>query len=70
MKVKIEDLSKTLKAYSSIWIALEPYTMRVTATGKNPKIVLDKAKKRGVKHPVLTRAPKDYGTYILNTNFF
>lgn len=65
MKIKTEDLSKTLKDYSSIWIALDPNAMTVTATGKNPQIVLDKARKKGVIHPVLTRAPKDYGTYIL-----
>lgn len=65
MKIKTIDFSKTLKKYSSEWIALEPDTMRVIITGKAPKGVLKEARKRGVSHPVLTRAPKDYGTYIL-----
>ncbi len=65
MKVKAPDLSKILKKYSSEWLALEPTTLRVVAVGEKPKIVLDDAKKKGIKHPVLTRAPKDYGTYIL-----
>ena len=65
MKVKTVDLSETLRKYSSEWIALEPNTMKVVAVGKLPKNALDKARNKGINHPVLTRAPKDYGTYIL-----
>lgn len=65
MKVKTVDLSKTLRKYSSEWIALEPNTMKVIAVGKLPKNALDKARNKGINHPVLTRAPKDYETYIL-----
>ncbi len=65
MKVKTDDLSKTLRKYSSEWIALEPDTMRVVTTGEAPRSVLKEARKRGVSHPVLTRVPKDYGAYIL-----
>lgn len=65
MKVKTVDLSKTLRKYSSEWIALEPDTMKVVTTGEVPRSVLKEARKRGVAHPVLTRAPKDYGAYIL-----
>ncbi|OGH11870.1 MAG: hypothetical protein A2857_01590 [Candidatus Levybacteria bacterium RIFCSPHIGHO2_01_FULL_36_15] len=65
MKVKIYDLSKTLSKYTSEWIALDPVTMKVVAVGKKPKTAIDEAKKKGIVHPVLTRAPKDYGTYIL-----
>ncbi|MBI4089261.1 MAG: hypothetical protein HY424_00980 [Candidatus Levybacteria bacterium] len=65
MKIKTYDLSKTLKKYSNEWIALKPEGGKVVAVGKSPKQVLDQSKKKGVDHPVLTRAPKDYGTYIL-----
>lgn len=65
MKIKTVDFSKTLKKYSSKWIALEPGTMKVVTTGEAPRNVLKEARKKGVSHPVLTRAPKDYGAYIL-----
>lgn len=65
MKVKTIDLSKKLKNYSNEWLALEPETMKVVAVGKLPKSVLDNARKKGVGHPILTRAPQNYGTYIL-----
>lgn len=65
MRINTVDLSKILKSYSSIWLALEPNSLQVVATGKKPGIVLQAARKKGISHPVLTRAPKDYGTYIL-----
>jgi len=65
MKLKSQDLSKILNRYSSKWVALRPQTTDVVAVGSSPKIVIDKARKSGVENPVLTRVPKDYGTYIL-----
>ncbi len=60
-----EDLSKILDRYSSQWVALEPETNKVVASGVQPKAVLDEARASGTKHPILTRVPKNYGTYIL-----
>jgi len=65
MKVLSQDLSKSLKGYSSKWVALRPNTTKVVAVGTSPKSVLEKARKIGVDSPVLTRVPKDYGAYIL-----
>lgn len=65
MKTKPRDLSDVLKKYSNKWLALDENTKKVVASGKSPKEVLDDARKKGVEHPVLTKAPKDYGTYIL-----
>ncbi|MBI4099895.1 hypothetical protein HY440_02710 [Candidatus Microgenomates bacterium] len=67
MKVRVNksDLSKILKHYSNAWVALDSETMSVAVTGKNPSLVLEKARKKGLDHPVLTRVPKDYGSYIL-----
>ena len=65
MKITSQDLSKSLKGYSSKWIALKPQTSKVIAVGNSPKIVIEKARKSGVNSPVVTRVPKDYGTYIL-----
>ncbi|OGM77333.1 hypothetical protein A2188_01125 [Candidatus Woesebacteria bacterium RIFOXYA1_FULL_43_9] len=65
MKVKTQDYSKSLRGYSSQWIAIKPETTRVVASGSSPKIVIEKARKIGVNSPVLTRVPEDYGVYIL-----
>lgn len=65
MKIKVQDLSKSLRGYSNKWIALKPRTSKVVAVGNNLKIVIKKAREGGVDSPVLTRVPKDYGVYIL-----
>ena len=65
MKINRFDLSKTLRKYSSEWIALNPDTMKVVSAGKTAGKVLDKARRQGISNPVLTRAPQHYGTYIL-----
>ena len=65
MKAKVVDLSKILKGYSSKWVALVSDSNKVVATGNSPKVVIEKARRMGVDTPVLTRVPKDYGTYIL-----
>lgn len=65
MKIRVHDLSKSLKNISSKWVALNPYTTEVVAIGNSPKSVIIKARKSGTDNPVLTRVPKDYGAYIL-----
>lgn len=67
MKVKVQDLSKSLneKQYESKWIALKPNSSKVIAYGNSPKNVIKEAKEKGENSPVLTKVPKDYGTYIL-----
>lgn len=65
MKIQTADLSKILREYSNTWLALNPDSMKVVATGKEPKTALEKARKQGIEDPILTKAPKDYGTYIL-----
>lgn len=65
MKVQSQDFSKSFKGYSSKWVAFKPQTTKVIAVGNSPKSVIAKARKNGVDNPVLTRVPKDYGTYIL-----
>ena len=65
MKIQTADLSKILKDYSDVWLALHPSSMKVVATGKEPKNVLEKARRQGIGDPILTKAPKNYGTYIL-----
>lgn len=65
MKLKTVDLSKTLKPYSNEWVVLDSKTMKVVAAEKDANKALEIARKKGINHPVLTRAPQEYGTYIL-----
>ena len=67
MKIKAQDLSKTLrdKEYSNKWLALKHFSMKVIAYGNEAKDVLEEARKKGVDNHVLTKVQKDYGTYIL-----
>ena len=64
MKIKTYDQSG-LGKYSNKLLALDPISMKVIVSGTQVGNVLDKARKEGVEHPVLTRAPKNYGAYIL-----
>lgn len=65
MKAKVIDLSKTLKNYSDKWIALKPGTLKVIAVGSKLENVINEARRKKIENPILTKAPKDYGTYIL-----
>lgn len=54
--------------YRDRWVALEPKSEKVVGVGKTAKLAYEKSQKHGVKEPVLTRIPKNYGaTYILTT---
>ena len=54
------------KKYRDKWVALESKTGRVVAAAKTAKIAYEQSQKKGVKEPVLTRIPKNYGSaYIL-----
>jgi hypothetical protein len=65
VKTKIHDLSKKIQDYSDEWVVLSPGSMKVVASGKDMNEAVDKATKEGISHPVITRAPKNYGAYIL-----
>jgi len=65
MKAKINDLSSKLQNYSDEWVVISPDNMKVVASGKNFNAVMDKAIEKGISNPIVTRAPKNYGAYIL-----
>lgn len=67
MKIKTDpnDFSKVLLKYSNTWLAFKPDSTIVIASGKDPKTVLEKSWNKGIDSPVLMRAPKNFGTYIL-----
>lgn len=55
--------------YRDKWVALESKSGKVVGVGKTAKVAYEKSQKRGVKEPVLTRIPKNYGAaYILTAS--
>lgn len=64
-QLKTIDLSKILKNCSNEWVALSYDQKKVLGTGAHPKQAYEEATRKGEKKPVLVRAPKDFGTYIL-----
>ncbi|HUD09491.1 MAG TPA: DUF5678 domain-containing protein [Patescibacteria group bacterium] len=65
MKARLNDLSSKLQKYSDEWAVLAPNTLKVVASGKDFNNVMDKAIEKGISNPIVTRAPKNYGAYIL-----
>lgn len=61
---KIKDLTM-LQNYSDKWIALSSDESKVVGTGDTVQEALEVSKQEGEKDPILTKVPKDYGTYIL-----
>lgn len=52
--------------YRDRWVALESKSGKVVGVGKTATLAFEQSQKKGVKVPVLTRVPKNYGaTYIL-----
>lgn len=59
------DLAKILTPeYSNKWVALDERQTKIVVVGKKPGEVLEKAKKRGFKNPVVTFVIKDYGSLV------
>lgn len=51
--------------YPNKWVALDEKTGKVVGAGKTPKIAYEQSQQKGVKVPLITKIPKEYGTYIL-----
>lgn len=65
IKVHAVDIAPALKGYKNEWVALSADRKRVVASSKSLKNVLDKAKNVGEFNPLVLKAPKDFGSYIL-----
>lgn len=61
---KIKDLT-VLEKYSDEWVALSPDESKVVGVGHTVKEALKASKQFGEQDPILTKVPKNYGTYIL-----
>lgn len=64
-KQKTKDLSKILRPYSDEWVALSKDETKVVGSGKNLKQALEQAEKNGEEKPIITKVPKEYGSYVL-----
>jgi hypothetical protein len=58
------DLSKLIKLYGGLWIALDDKQEKIVAKGENAKTVFEKAKKQGTKIPYLFKVPTRLVAYI------
>ena len=59
------DLTRVLSPkYANRWVALNPEQTEVIASAKSPKAVLEAARKKNVKQPVITFVVKNYGFLI------
>jgi len=53
------------KKYADKWVAIESKSGKIVGAGKSAKVAYEQSQKKGVKEPVLTKVPKNYGFYIL-----
>ena len=59
------DLREVLKGYSNKWIALSADSSKVVGVSTNPKKALEQAHINKEQNPILTKAPKSSGAFIL-----
>ncbi|MDP3052096.1 MAG: DUF5678 domain-containing protein [bacterium] len=60
----IKDFTKIANRYKGKWIALTEDEKKVVSSGKSAKEVLEKAKKEGVKNPILFKMPSLILPYV------
>jgi hypothetical protein len=54
------------KKYRDKWVALESKSGKIVGVGNTAKSAFEKSQKSGIKEPILTRIPKNYGAaYVL-----
>jgi len=60
------DFREIFDPYSNKWVALSPDEKSIVGSGKTARKALEQAQKNNIEVPILTKVPKDYGSYILN----
>ncbi|MBI4169915.1 MAG: hypothetical protein HY510_08265 [Acidobacteria bacterium] len=58
------DFVELAKAYAGQWVAIDPDTNRVVASGSTAMQVFELAKQAGVSDPIITGVSDDYGAYV------
>lgn len=58
------DWSNIYKKYKGLWVALKDDEVTVISSGKTAKDALEKARKKGINSPILTRMPNKLISFI------
>ena len=58
------DFVQLSQEYSGRWVALDPATGEVLASGDSADEVYDEATKAGVQEPFITHVVDSYGDYV------
>jgi len=59
------DMRKIEKKYVGCWVALNESRTKVAGYGNSIETALAKAKKKGIKDPILTKIPSENLGYLL-----
>jgi predicted metal-dependent phosphotriesterase family hydrolase len=63
--MKAIDMSPIIKKYRGYFVALSWDRKKVFAKGHTPEEVIKKAKRKGIKEPVIAKIPEDCRSYLL-----
>ncbi len=58
------DWTKIYKKYRGLWVALDEKERKVVACDKEAKKAFEKARKKGVKIPILFKVPTEVIPYV------
>lgn len=61
-RVKLRQL---VNKYPDMWVAMKEKTGEIVGAGKTPKEAYTKSQNKGIKDPLITKIPKNFGTYVL-----
>ena len=60
----IKDFTKIVEEYKGKWVALTEDEEKVISFGESARDVLNKAKKEGIKEPILFKVPLSILPYV------
>lgn len=60
----VVDWTKIYKKHKGSWVALAEDEKTVISAHKTARRVLEEAREKGYKNPILTRVPKDLKTFV------
>jgi hypothetical protein len=63
--MKALDMTPIIRKYPGYFVALSHDRKQVLGTGHRAEEALIAARKRGVRHPLLTRIPEENRSYLL-----
>lgn len=58
------DWTKNFKKYKGRWVAMEEDEITVVASGETAKEVLQKAREKGLRQPILFHVPTEIIPYV------